>query len=490
MKPRPARHRDHDPAPDRRPQRPEPQPARHARAGEVRPDHARRRSRRSAPRWRRSVGLAIDFRQTNGEGELITWVQECRGRAAGIIINPAGYTTTSIGLLDALIAVGLPVIEVHITNIHRREEFRHHSYVSQGGDRRDRRPRRARLRPGTARHGRARGARGMSGEGAGGVRFDPEAIRALAQILRDTDLTEIELVEKDSRIRVARTPAPVSVHAAAWAPPRWRRWPPPAAAAAVAAPPAATPAGEIDAKHPGLDHLPHGRRRLPGAGAGRDPFITLGGRVEQGQTLLLIEAMKTFNQIRSPRAGTVTRILIESGTPVEYGEPLVVDRSSARSHVAASREGPYRQPRRDRAADPSRLPGDGHPHGRGAFDRRCARRCMCAWPTRASASARPPARDSYLNMAAIISAAGITGADAIHPGYGFLQRERPLRRDGRGAWHGLHRPLARPHPDDGRQDRGQGGDAPPRRAAGARQPRRAEQPRGGAVRRRRGGTRC
>jgi 3-dehydroquinate dehydratase-2 len=77
------------------------------------------------------LGLAIDFRQTNGEGELITWVQECRGRAAGIVINPAGYTTTSIGLLDALLAVGLPVIEVHITNIHRREEFRHHSFVSK-----------------------------------------------------------------------------------------------------------------------------------------------------------------------------------------------------------------------------------------------------------------------------------------------------------------------------------------------------------------------
>ncbi|WP_043338638.1 type II 3-dehydroquinate dehydratase [Belnapia moabensis] len=77
------------------------------------------------------LGLAIDFRQTNGEGELITWVQECRGRAAGIVINPAGYTTTSIGLMDALLAVDLPVIEVHITNIHRREEFRQHSFVSK-----------------------------------------------------------------------------------------------------------------------------------------------------------------------------------------------------------------------------------------------------------------------------------------------------------------------------------------------------------------------
>ena len=77
------------------------------------------------------LGLAIDFRQTNGEGELISWVQECRGRDAGIIINPAGFTTTSIALMDALLAVELPVIEVHVTNIHRREDFRHQSYVSK-----------------------------------------------------------------------------------------------------------------------------------------------------------------------------------------------------------------------------------------------------------------------------------------------------------------------------------------------------------------------
>jgi 3-dehydroquinate dehydratase-2 len=77
------------------------------------------------------LGLAIDFRQTNGEGELVSWVQECRGRASGIIINPAGYTTTSIALMDALLASELPVIEVHVTNIHRREEFRQHSYVSK-----------------------------------------------------------------------------------------------------------------------------------------------------------------------------------------------------------------------------------------------------------------------------------------------------------------------------------------------------------------------
>ena len=78
-----------------------------------------------------SLGLALEFRQTNSEGEIVGWVQECRGRVAGIVINPAGYTTTSIALLDAILASEVPTIEVHITNIHRREEFRQHSYVSK-----------------------------------------------------------------------------------------------------------------------------------------------------------------------------------------------------------------------------------------------------------------------------------------------------------------------------------------------------------------------
>jgi 3-dehydroquinate dehydratase-2 len=78
-----------------------------------------------------ALGFGIDFRQTNSEGELISWVQECRGRAAGILINPAGFATTSVALMDALLAVELPVIEVHVANLHRREEYRQPSFVSK-----------------------------------------------------------------------------------------------------------------------------------------------------------------------------------------------------------------------------------------------------------------------------------------------------------------------------------------------------------------------
>jgi 3-dehydroquinate dehydratase II len=77
-------------------------------------------------------GLTVVFRQSNHEGQIVDWIQEARAqKAAGLLINPAGFTTTSIAILDALMTMEAPVIEVHISNIHAREEFRHNSYVSK-----------------------------------------------------------------------------------------------------------------------------------------------------------------------------------------------------------------------------------------------------------------------------------------------------------------------------------------------------------------------
>jgi 3-dehydroquinate dehydratase-2 len=77
-------------------------------------------------------GLAVEFRQSNHEGELVDWIQEARAKnAVGIVLNAAGYTTTSIAILDALLAAQVPTVEVHITNIHAREGFRQNSYVSK-----------------------------------------------------------------------------------------------------------------------------------------------------------------------------------------------------------------------------------------------------------------------------------------------------------------------------------------------------------------------
>lgn len=77
---------------------------------------------------------AIDLRQSNHEGELVDWIHEAREKAVGIVINPAAYTHTSVAILDALNAFEGPVIEVHISNVHKRESFRHHSYVSARAD--------------------------------------------------------------------------------------------------------------------------------------------------------------------------------------------------------------------------------------------------------------------------------------------------------------------------------------------------------------------
>jgi 3-dehydroquinate dehydratase II len=78
----------------------------------------------------KELSVKVDMRQSNSEGELVTWIQEARSKYDGIIINPAAYTHTSIAIRDAIAAVGLPTVEVHLSNIHQREEFRHRSHIA------------------------------------------------------------------------------------------------------------------------------------------------------------------------------------------------------------------------------------------------------------------------------------------------------------------------------------------------------------------------
>ena len=150
--------------------------------------------------------------------------------------------------------------------------------------------------------------------------FDPEALRQLAALLNESGLGEIELEEGDRRLRLARASAQAAQFVAAPAYPAPPYAMPQAAPAAVVAAPEAAPA----ANHPGAVKSPMVGVAYLSPEPGASPFISVGTAVEAGQTLLLIEAMKTFNQIKAPRAGTVKSILVASGQPVEYDEPLVI----------------------------------------------------------------------------------------------------------------------------------------------------------------------
>ncbi|CUU18906.1 acetyl-CoA carboxylase biotin carboxyl carrier protein [Bradyrhizobium sp. JR7.2] len=144
---------------------------------------------------------------------------------------------------------------------------------------------------------------------------DSALVRELALLLDETSLTEIEIERAGLRLRVAR-----NISVAATMPMQMAAGPAVLPAAAAAAAPAAADLS----KHPGAVISPMVGTAYWAPEPGAKPFIEVGSKVSVGQTLLIIEAMKTMNQIPSPRAGTVTQILVEDGQPVEYGEPLVI----------------------------------------------------------------------------------------------------------------------------------------------------------------------
>jgi acetyl-CoA carboxylase biotin carboxyl carrier protein len=145
---------------------------------------------------------------------------------------------------------------------------------------------------------------------------DSALIRELALLLDETSLTEIEIERAGLRVRVAR-----NISIAASMPASFQ----PGVSASAASAASAAPAAAADlAKHPGVVPSPMVGTAYWSPEPGAKPFIEVGSKVSAGQTLLIIEAMKTMNQIPSPRAGTVTQILVEDGQPVEFGEPLVI----------------------------------------------------------------------------------------------------------------------------------------------------------------------
>jgi acetyl-CoA carboxylase biotin carboxyl carrier protein len=141
--------------------------------------------------------------------------------------------------------------------------------------------------------------------------IDQNLIRELAKLLDETNLTEIEIERAGLRVRVGR--AASVTHIA----------PPPVIAVSPAAVAASATSSDLS-KHPGVVTSPMVGTAYMGAAPGAKPFVDVGQKVSAGDTLLIIEAMKTMNQIPAPRAGTVTKILIEDAQPVEYGEPLVI----------------------------------------------------------------------------------------------------------------------------------------------------------------------
>jgi len=142
------------------------------------------------------------------------------------------------------------------------------------------------------------------------IDVDDDLIRKLAGLMDDTGLTEIEIGQDDFTVRVARGGTVVAAAAPAAAP--------------VAAAPAAEAAPASHADHPGVVTSPMVGVAYTAAEPGAAAFVNVGDAVSEGQVVLLIEAMKVFNQIKAPRSGTVKNLLVESGSPVEFGEPLMI----------------------------------------------------------------------------------------------------------------------------------------------------------------------
>ena len=263
--------------------------------------------------YAKDYDVEIYFKQSNHEGELIELVQEASKKANAIIINPAGYSHTSVALLDALLASKIPVLEVHISNIFKREDFRHNSYVSKS----------------------AIGV--ISGLGIDGYLYSlkflldylkwwsfiltknqiideeiRQAIKELSNMLEELKLTEIQIEnDKFGKVRVARQNYI----------PQISNFSNIKESSNTNDNPDQVIVNENDEniiKSPmvGTIYL----QPEPGS----DPFVKIGDKVTKGQTLLIVEAMKTMNDIVAEKDGTVKEIIVKNEQPVQFDDPLII----------------------------------------------------------------------------------------------------------------------------------------------------------------------
>jgi acetyl-CoA carboxylase biotin carboxyl carrier protein len=261
--------------------------------------------------------------QSNAEHALLNRIHAARQEGvAFIVINPAAFTHTSVALRDALLGVGIPFIEVHLSNVFAREPFRHHSYLSDIAVGVISGLGRARLRTGAAR----RRPLPRHATPVAAMPMDIRKIKKLIELLETSGIAEIEIKEGEDSVRISRHPHGGAMVVAAAVGHATYYGPPPAMPAQLRRRP---PTRRAVAPKRTRSRVTSCARRwsAPSTAPPRpapNRSSEIGQQVNIGDGVCIIEAMKMFNQIEADHAGVITRILVENGQPVEYDQPLLV----------------------------------------------------------------------------------------------------------------------------------------------------------------------